>query len=48
MGNKSAFNTFRDGLQQLIYTVINPFVRLLIKIGFTPNMVTTVGFLGNV
>lgn len=38
----------RDGLQQGIYVVINPVVRFLIKVGFTPNMVTTVGFLGNV
>lgn len=48
MEKKSLFNRFRDGLQQFIYLVINPFVRFLIKIGFTPNMVTTVGFLGNV
>ena len=38
----------RDRLQQGIYKVINPFVRLLIKIGFTPNTVTSVGFLLNV
>lgn len=38
----------RDGLQQLIYKVINPFVRWMIKIGITPNVVTTVGFLGSV
>ncbi|MDE6300193.1 MAG: CDP-alcohol phosphatidyltransferase family protein [Muribaculaceae bacterium] len=44
---KSAFNVFRDALQQGIYKVINPFVRLLIKIGFTPNMVSTVGLFGN-
>lgn len=37
----------RNGLQQGIYMVINPFVRLLIRMGVTPNMVTTVGFLGN-
>ena len=37
----------RNGLQQAIYKVINPFVRFLIKIGVTPNMVTTVGLLGN-
>ncbi|MCI9606940.1 MAG: CDP-alcohol phosphatidyltransferase family protein [Muribaculaceae bacterium] len=37
----------RDSLQQGIYKVINPFVRLLIKMGVTPNAVTTVGFLGN-
>lgn len=38
----------RDGIQQGIYCVINPFVRLLIRMGVTPNMVTTIGFLGNV
>lgn len=38
----------RDGLQQGIYKVINPMVRLMIKCGVTPNMVTTIGLLGNV
>lgn len=38
----------RVALQLLIYKVINPFVRLLIRIGFTPNGVTTVGLLLNV
>lgn len=38
----------RDLAQQLIYKVINPFVKLLIKIGVTPNVVTTIGFLGNI
>ncbi|MGI4822056.1 MAG: DUF4833 domain-containing protein [Janthinobacterium lividum] len=33
----------RNALQQGIYKVINPFVRLLIKIGFTPNAVTLTG-----
>lgn len=37
----------RDSLQQGIYKVINPFVRLMIRCGVTPNMVTTVGMLGN-
>lgn len=37
----------RDALQQGIYAVINPFVRLLIKMGVTPNTVTTIGLLGN-
>ena len=46
MGN-SVFKKKRDGLQQGIYVVINPFVRFLIKMGVTPNMVTTIGFLGN-
>ncbi|MCM1006199.1 MAG: CDP-alcohol phosphatidyltransferase family protein [Prevotella sp.] len=38
----------RDALQLGIYKIINPFVRLLIKCGFTPNMVTTIGFFGQV
>lgn len=47
MNIKSFFKEKRDCLQQLIYFVINPVVRGLIKIGFTPNTVTTIGFLGN-
>lgn len=35
-------------LQQLIYKVINPVVRFLVRIGFTPNAVTTVGLALNV
>jgi phosphatidylglycerophosphate synthase len=38
----------RDKLQQIIYFILNPFVRLLIKMGLTPNMVTTIGFLMNI
>lgn len=38
----------RDALQQGIYKVINPIVRCLIKCGFTPNMVTTIGFFGQI
>ena len=38
----------RNNLQQGIYVVINPIVRLLIKCGITPNMVTTIGLLGNI
>lgn len=40
--------TFRDSLQQGIYRVINPFVHLLIKIGLTPNAVTTIGLMLNI
>ena len=47
MNIKSFFKEKRDCLQQAIYFVINPLVRGLIKIGFTPNTVTTIGFLGN-
>ncbi len=38
----------RNCLQQGIYVVINPFVRFLIRLGVTPNMVTTIGMLGNI
>lgn len=39
---------FRDLVQAGIYRLINPFVRLLIKMGFTPNGVTTIGFILNI
>lgn len=38
----------RDAMQLGIYKIINPFVRTLIKCGFTPNMVTTIGFFGQI
>ena len=38
----------RDSLQLGIYKVINPFVRGLIKIGLTPNAVTTIGLILNI
>ena len=38
----------RIRLQQGIYKVIDPFVKLLIRMGLTPNAVTTIGFLLNV
>ena len=37
----------RNSIQHGIYKIINPFVNLLIRMGVTPNMVTTIGFLGN-
>jgi len=39
---------FRDKLQQGIYVVINPLVRGLIKMGLTPNAVTTIGLILNI
>jgi len=39
---------FRDRLQQTIYKVINPFVKGLIRIGLTPNAVTTIGLILNI
>ncbi|MFT3679318.1 MAG: CDP-alcohol phosphatidyltransferase family protein [Ferruginibacter sp.] len=38
----------RDRLQKMIYQVINPFVKGLIKIGFTPNTVTLTGLILNI
>ncbi|SOD80544.1 DUF4833 domain-containing protein [Spirosoma fluviale] len=38
----------RTKLQLGIYTLINPFVRLLIRLGLTPNMVTTIGLVLNI
>ncbi|WP_133553740.1 DUF4833 domain-containing protein [Pedobacter duraquae] len=38
----------RDRMQQGIYVVINPFVKGLIKIGLTPNAVTTIGLFLNI
>ncbi len=40
--------TTRDRLQQGIYLVINPFVKGLIRIGLTPNAITTIGLLLNI
>lgn len=38
----------RDRLQQGIYMVINPFVRGLIRLGLTPNAVTSIGLALNI
>lgn len=47
MSERSKFKRIRDGLQQAIYKVINPVVGTMVRVGITPNMVTTVGLLGN-
>lgn len=39
--------SLRDKIQQGIYGIINPMVKLMIKLGITPNMVTTIGLIGN-
>lgn len=41
------YDSIRDGIQHLIYKVIDPGVRAAVKIGITPNVVTTLGMLGN-
>ena len=40
--------SMRTNLQLGIYKVIDPFVKLLIKLGLTPNAVTSIGFILNV
>ena len=40
---KKQAKKMRDALQQFIYKVIDPLVHGMIKIGITPNMVTTIG-----
>lgn len=40
--------TFRDRAQQMIYVVIHPLVKFLIKIGLTPNAVTLIGLFLNI
>lgn len=47
MTGNNTFKKKRDGIQHGIYFIINPFVKLLIRMGVTPNMVTTIGLLGN-
>lgn len=39
---------YRDWLQQVIYKIINPLVRGMIKVGITPNFITTTGLLLNI
>lgn len=42
------FNDFRNGIQRAVYFLIDRPVHLMVKIGVTPNMMTTVGLLGNI
>ena len=39
---------YRDFLQKVIYVLINPLIRGMIRVGLTPNLVTFIGFVGNV
>lgn len=38
---------YRDYLQKVIYVIINPVIKLMIRLGITPNIITTGGFIGN-
>jgi CDP-diacylglycerol---glycerol-3-phosphate 3-phosphatidyltransferase len=44
----TAPNNLRTSLQLGIYKVIDPFVKVLIKLGLTPNAVTSIGFMLNI
>lgn len=44
---KTKAKSAREALQQGIYVVINPIVRLLLHMGFTPNTISFIGFLGS-
>jgi CDP-diacylglycerol--glycerol-3-phosphate 3-phosphatidyltransferase len=39
---------YRDVLQKMIYVIINPLIRLMIRMGITPNSITTAGLIGNI
>ncbi len=39
---------YRDFLQKVIYVAIDPLIKGMTKVGITPNIVTFVGFVGNI
>lgn len=39
---------YRDFIQKIVYCIINPLIKGMIKIGITPNIVTFVGFVLNI
>lgn len=39
---------YRDFLQKIIYVIITPVIKGMIRISFTPNLVTTIGFVLNI
>lgn len=45
---KSLYDHLRDGIQQFVYRVLDPGIRFMIRLGVTPNMITTMGLLGNI
>ncbi len=40
--------SFKSKAQQVIYTILNPFIVLMHKLGVTPNMITSFGLLLNI
>ena len=45
---KSLYDHLRDGIQQMVYRILDPSIRFMIRLGVTPNMITTMGLLGNI
>lgn len=43
-----SFAIIRDKIQKLLYIILDPVVRLLVFMGVTPNVVTTIGLIGNI
>ena len=39
---------YRDFLQKIIYWIINPLIKGMVRVGVTPNFITTTGFVLNV
>ena len=39
---------YRDFLQKVIYVIINPIIKAMIRLHITPNIVTFIGFRGNI
>ena len=39
---------YRTFIQKIIYWVITPLIKVLLRIGLTPNIVTALGFVGNI
>lgn len=39
---------YRDFLQKIIYRIIDPLIKGMIRIGITPNIVTTIGLIGTI
>ena len=39
---------YRDFLQKVIYVIINPVIKAMIRLHITPNIVTFIGFIGNI
>ena len=39
---------YRTPIQKFIYIIINPLIKGMIRLGITPNLITTIGLLGNI